>query len=407
MVHGVSCNAMVLKSLALKFLCKNRVFLSAFVLGHRMWVAWCAKNRHIVAIGKWCQAIVRRVLWGRRTLHGAWTCFTAGLFSLVMQNVQFSFIPLWNASSFCHINRNTLRSCGGKGLGSSARHLNCRGTITCPTSENLFQVCWSCVSLNWGVCYNTFYPEDQICCIALCASGILRLKSITGWKCWSYSENKLDQTAVSCHSSFHFPGRQLFLMCLAITIFVPLKLHMVKWKMVLCPSSWRAPLRTSFETNLTNLTTFSKSSYILSSTCSSFRNTHQSLIQPVKVSPDLKRYPTDPTNLRSTVPANIPALIFMSSAAPLWTWMHTVLPDCAKSLQGKHPVVVRYRQPGPDVPAPLVPPSPFSPTCSFVPPLDKTEMVISQLLMKIKYWCLVYMKGLWKHFQNFIIWLLS
>ncbi len=42
----------------------------------------------------------------------------------------------------------------------------------------------------------------------------------------------------------------------------------------------------------------------------------------------------------------------------------------------------------------------------FVPPMDKTELVRSQLLMKIEHWCLIHMKWLWKHFQNLIIWLL-
>ncbi len=48
---------------------------------------------------------------------------------------------------------------------------------------------------------------------------------------------------------------------------------------------------------------------------------------------------------------------------------------CAKSLEGKHPVVVRYRQPGPDVPVPVTspapppsPPQPLSPPHNFVPP---------------------------------------
>ncbi len=40
-------------------------------------------------------------------------------------------------------------------------------------------------------------------------------------------------------------------------------------------------------------------------------------------------------------------------------------------------------------------------------PMDRTEMVISQLLVKIELWCLVHMKGLWKHFQDFIIRLLG
>ncbi len=39
-------------------------------------------------------------------------------------------------------------------------------------------------------------------------------------------------------------------------------------------------------------------------------------------------------------------------------------------------------------------------------PPCRTEMVISQLLIKIECWCLVHMKGLWKHFQDFMIWLL-
>ncbi len=40
------------------------------------------------------------------------------------------------------------------------------------------------------------------------------------------------------------------------------------------------------------------------------------------------------------------------------------------------------------------------------PPPCMIKMVISQLLIKIEHWCLVHTKGLWKHFQDFIIWLL-
>ncbi len=45
-------------------------------------------------------------------------------------------------------------------------------------------------------------------------------------------------------------------------------------------------------------------------------------------------------------------------------------------------------------------------SCSFVSPMDKKELVISQLPIKVEPWCLVHMKGLWTHLQNFIIWLL-
>ncbi len=41
-----------------------------------------------------------------------------------------------------------------------------------------------------------------------------------------------------------------------------------------------------------------------------------------------------------------------------------------------------------------------------IPPPQYTEMVISQLLIKVESWCLVHMKGLWKHFQDVAIWLL-
>ncbi len=44
-------------------------------------------------------------------------------------------------------------------------------------------------------------------------------------------------------------------------------------------------------------------------------------------------------------------------------------------------------------------------SCPIPSPMGKTKMVISQLLIKIEWWCLVHMKGLWKHFQDFIIWL--
>ncbi len=48
---------------------------------------------------------------------------------------------------------------------------------------------------------------------------------------------------------------------------------------------------------------------------------------------------------------------------------------------------------------------PRCPVPSCPSPACRTKMFISQLLIKTEHWCLVHMKGLWKHFQNCTIWL--
>ncbi len=77
------------------------------------------------------------------------------------------------------------------------------------------------------------------------------------------------------------------------------------------------------------------------------------------------RNPVSNVTVQPTVPTDRKKRLKPDVATCALTWGGA---NCAKSLQGKHMVVLRYRQPGPESPSHFVPPMDFVPPVDFVPP---------------------------------------